>query len=37
MDSTRLLSLGWKPRIALREGIRQTYGWYVGEGPGAGK
>ena len=34
MDSTRLLSLGWKPRIALRDGIRQTYEWYLREGPG---
>jgi len=34
MDSTRLLSLGWKPRITLREGIRQTYEWYLREGPG---
>ena len=29
MDSTRLLTLGWKPRIALKEGIRQTYEWYL--------
>ena len=34
MDSTRLLSLGWKPRIALHDGIRQTYEWYLREGPG---
>ena len=34
MDSTRLLSLGWKPRIALKEGIRQTYAWYLAKGPG---
>jgi len=37
MDSSRLLALGWKPRIALREGIRQTYEWYLREGPGTGK
>ena len=35
MDSTRLLSLGWKPGIPLREGIRRTYAWYLAEGPGA--
>ncbi len=29
MDSTRLLSLGWKPSIPLREGIRSTYEWYL--------
>ncbi|MEO6788036.1 MAG: GDP-L-fucose synthase [Chthoniobacteraceae bacterium] len=34
MDSTRLLALGWKPRIALRDGIRQTCEWYLREGPG---
>jgi nucleoside-diphosphate-sugar epimerase len=31
MDSTRLLALGWKPRIALKEGTRQTYEWYLSE------
>ena len=35
MDSTRLLSLGWKPAIPLKEGIRQTYEWYLSKGPGA--
>ena len=34
LDSSRLLSLGWRPRITLREGIRQTYEWYLREGPG---
>jgi len=34
LDSSRLLALGWKPRIPLREGIRQTYEWYLREGPG---
>ncbi len=31
MDSTKLHGLGWRPRIALREGIRQTYEWYLRE------
>jgi GDP-L-fucose synthase len=31
MDSSRLLSLGWKPTITLREGIRSTYDWYLRE------
>ncbi|MEO6740780.1 MAG: GDP-L-fucose synthase, partial [Chthoniobacteraceae bacterium] len=35
MDSTRLLSLGWKPSIPLKEGIHQTYAWYLSKGPGA--
>ncbi len=29
LDLTRLLALGWKPRIDLREGIRSTYQWYL--------
>jgi len=29
MDSSRLHGLGWRPRIALRDGIRQTYEWYL--------
>jgi GDP-L-fucose synthase len=29
LDITRLKKLGWKPRISLRDGIRQTYGWFL--------
>ncbi len=29
MDSSRLRALGWRPAIALREGIRSTYEWYL--------
>lgn len=28
LDTTRLKSLGWKPRIGLEEGVRATYEWY---------
>ena len=28
LDTSRLESLGWKPRIGLREGIEQTYRWF---------
>jgi GDP-L-fucose synthase len=28
LDVTRLLSLGWKPGISLRDGIASTYEWY---------
>lgn len=28
-DVTRLESLGWKARISLRDGIRETYEWYT--------
>ena len=31
LDVSRLTALGWKPRIGLREGIRQTYEWYLRE------
>jgi GDP-L-fucose synthase len=29
LDTTRLNRLGWKPRIGLREGVEQTYSWYL--------
>lgn len=29
LDVSRLFSLGWRPSIALDEGIRSTYDWYV--------
>ncbi|MDR7533556.1 MAG: GDP-L-fucose synthase, partial [Armatimonadota bacterium] len=29
LDVSRLHALGWKARIPLEEGIRQTYRWYV--------
>lgn len=29
LDVSRLLALGWRPRIELREGIRGTYEWYL--------
>lgn len=29
MDVTRLRSLGWEARISLREGIEQTYAWFL--------
>lgn len=28
-DVTRLKQLGWHPRIALRDGLRSTYAWFV--------
>jgi GDP-L-fucose synthase len=28
LDVTRQTNLGWKPRIALKEGIAQTYAWF---------
>ena len=29
LDNGRLTRLGWKPKIPLREGIRQTYEWFL--------
>ncbi|MCF8480158.1 MAG: GDP-L-fucose synthase [Rhodospirillum sp.] len=29
MDSTRLLSMGWKPRTSLEEGLSKTYQWFL--------
>ena len=29
LDLTRLFGLGWRPKIALRDGIRDTYQWYL--------
>ena len=29
MDSSRLNAMGWKPKIALVDGIRGTYRWYL--------
>jgi GDP-L-fucose synthase len=29
LDVTRLHHLGWRHRIGLREGIEQTYSWYL--------
>jgi GDP-L-fucose synthase len=29
LDSSRLRGLGWKPRIALEEGVASTYRWFL--------
>jgi GDP-L-fucose synthase len=28
LDVSRIKSLGWEPRISLREGLTETYRWY---------
>ena len=33
MDSSRLFSLGWKPKISLREGIAHAYAWFLENQP----
>jgi len=34
LDVSRLSALGWRPRIALREGLAEVYARYVQAGPG---
>jgi GDP-L-fucose synthase len=29
MDSSKLLALGWKPQIALEDGIKNVYDWFL--------
>jgi len=29
LESSRLLAMGWRPRIDLRDGLRRTYEWYI--------
>jgi nucleoside-diphosphate-sugar epimerase len=29
MDSGRLRTMGWQPKISLRDGVRDTYDWYL--------
>jgi nucleoside-diphosphate-sugar epimerase len=31
MDTAKLSSLGWKPRVALADGIRETYEHFKSE------
>ncbi len=35
LDVSRLRSLGWEPRVGLRDGIRDTYAWYLDNEAGA--
>ena len=35
LDVSRMRSLGWNPRIGLREGIENTYRWFLEEFDGA--
>jgi GDP-L-fucose synthase len=37
LDVSRLESLGWRPRIPLREGIERTYRWFVEHGDAAAR
>lgn len=35
LDVSRLIALGWRPRIGLEEGIDETYRWYCAHRAGA--
>ena len=32
VDNSRILSLGWKPKVLLKEGIQITYDWFLNKG-----
>lgn len=32
LDTTKLSTLGWLPRITLRQGLKQTFDWYLEHG-----
>ena len=31
LDSSKILSLGWKPKVRINEGLKLTYNWYLKE------
>ena len=33
LDSSRILAMGWRPRIEFSEGLRDTYRWYLAQQP----
>jgi GDP-L-fucose synthase len=35
LDVTRLFSMGWRPKITLREGIKSAYDWFLANAAGA--
>lgn len=34
LDTAKLTALGWRPRIALRDGLAETYQWYCAQADG---
>jgi GDP-L-fucose synthase len=37
LDTGRLTALGWRPGIALEDGIRRTYAWFLENASGSGR
>ena len=33
LDTSRLTALGWRPRVELEDGVRETYRWYCEQAP----
>jgi GDP-L-fucose synthase len=31
LDISRINELGWASKVSLREGIKETYTWYLGD------
>ena len=29
LDSTKILSHGWKPKVALKDGLKNSYDWFL--------
>jgi GDP-L-fucose synthase len=36
VDASRIFAFGWRPRIGLEDGIRQTYAWFLEHLPASG-
>jgi nucleoside-diphosphate-sugar epimerase len=36
MSNARIAALGWRPRLTLRDGIRDSYAWYLANVEGRG-
>jgi GDP-L-fucose synthase len=31
LNSSRILAMGWRPRVELAEGLRETYRWFLSQ------